>query len=516
MSNINLSIENYNLAIAGKKLLSDTKLVVAENSKYALVGKNGVGKSTLMLDLLTKFKPEQCYYVSQEILDTQNTVFEHILSTNKKVWDMKNKIDQMENPDLDIDIDIDMDLLDELYQEWECNGYQRIESTLHRILHGLGFSLEQENLPVNSFSGGWRMRISLASALFIEPPLLLLDEPTNHLDINGVIWLMNYLSSWKKSLIVVSHDTEFVQQVCENIILLENYKLYYYKCRYLRFINTREKEVKTMQKKWDKYSKSLRDQKKKGKGKAVLAEWIKKNEVPRPPHIKPARIDLPELELNSKEWERVLELKSVTFGYGKEPLFQDLDFNVVLGDRITIVGSNGVGKSTLFKLLYGDIKVESGCGEVYRNQKLRVGYYHQHTGDILPDTESPMSYLHSKTNMKEEQVREYLGKIGVPGKSHVKPISTLSGGQKARVALLDTILSNPHVMLLDEPTNHLDTETIDILAEALADYKGAIVTITHSLNFMEKLDTQMYHLDCGQLTATDYESYCESVMGEES
>uniref|UniRef100_A0A6C0J4J1 ABC transporter domain-containing protein n=1 Tax=viral metagenome TaxID=1070528 RepID=A0A6C0J4J1_9ZZZZ len=270
---VNLSIDNYSLTIAGKQLLKNTKLIVAEKNKYALIGKNGVGKSTFLLDLKTKFKENVCYYVSQDILTVEDSVFDHILSTNKPVWKLKKLIESLE--DNYNDNDNDTDTLEELYTQWDCNGYRIIESHLHGILYGLGFSNEQQQLSVNSFSGGWKMRISLAFALFIEAPILLLDEPTNHLDMNGVIWLMNYLETWQNTLIIVSHDTAFIN-ICDNIILMESNKLSYYRCRYSRFLKVRQKEIKIMQKKWTQYSKDLRMFKKKGKDKKSVAEYIKK------------------------------------------------------------------------------------------------------------------------------------------------------------------------------------------------------------------------------------------------
>ena len=188
-----------------------------------------------------------------------------------------------------------------------------------------------------------------------------------------------------------------------------------------------------------------------------------------------------------------------------------MDFSVALGDRITIVGANGVGKSTLFKMIYNELLPASGT--IQRNHKLRVGYYHQHTCDVLPDNITPISYLmsYSDDDLTTEQARAYLGKIGVPSKAHCHEIKTLSGGQKARVALIGTIIKNPHVLLLDEPTNHLDSETINVLESALNSFKGSIIMITHNLSFIENLNTCIYQLINGKLEKTSYDEYYELI-----
>lgn len=503
---VNFSIEKYSLVMGGKQLLTNTKLVIAQNTLYALVGRNGTGKTSLLMDIKSR---QESYYVSQEIISTEQSVFNQILSTDKQLWEIKQAIDKIENADEDLDVD----QLNELYEIWSEKDYDRRESTLHRILHGLGFNDEQRHQPVNSFSGGWRMRISLASALFIEPKLLLLDEPTNHLDINGVIWLMDYLVNWKNTLIVVSHDTEFIQTVCNNIILLENQQLHYYRCRYHKFVLQHNKELEKQQKDWEKYSKSLREYKKKGKSKNAVEQWIKQHEVQRPPLLKQARIDLLDLDLKKDEWEQVIDLKGVSFWYKEgATLFQNIDLSLTLGDRITIVGANGVGKSTLLRLMTDELKPTAG--RIDKNQKLHIGYYHQHTGDILPNNENPISYLQRVHSFKPEKIREWLGKIGIPGGIHTKDISTLSGGQKARVALIDILMGNPHLLLLDEPTNHLDAETIDVLTDTLREYKGAILVITHSINFIEGLDCKIYHLQRGALEETEYDDYCQLVLND--
>lgn len=511
---INLNEENYSLKVAGKTLLADTTLSIADKHRYGLIGKNGSGKSTLLVDIKNRFPPTELYMVSQDVHDTDDTVYNTILSTHQDLWTMKHRLEQLETQMASETAAeaSDMSSLQEYestYEQWEQKGYEKVENELKLILYHLGFDNDASDRSVNSFSGGWKMRISLASALFIKPPLLLLDEPTNHLDLEGNIWLANYLSDWSGVLVLVSHDTQLIDEVCTDVIHLYDTKLSYYKGGYTKFISQFTQDHLKLEKDWKKYQSALKAYKGKGKGKAAVQEFIKRNQVPQPPYERPPKINMPEVRPIGPP---MLNVSNMSFGYTKtETLFQNVELGIDMDSRYIIVGRNGAGKSTLLKLMAGELAATSGTVE--RNQKLRIGYFHQHTTDVLDMNLTPVEYLMSKSKeLKQQDAHKWLGTIGLPGKTHRSKISTLSGGQKARVALVEILMSGPHLLLLDEPTNHLDMETNRILIEALNSYEGAVVAITHDMDFITGIDAQILHLREGDIWETDFESYQDYVL----
>jgi ATP-binding cassette, subfamily F, member 1 len=502
-----LSIENYDLKIAGKTLLTNTTLSVAGGHRYGLIGRNGAGKSTLLADIAKRMKDINVYLVSQEVRDSEDAIYDSILKTHRKLWDLKTEMARLED---DCGDDGDgIEKYEECCQQWIVEGYEAVEKELFRILYHLGFNAADQRRSVNSFSGGWKMRISLASALFIKPDLLLLDEPTNHLDLEGNIWLIDYLEHWKSILIVVSHDVELLDNVCTDIIHLHNKELKYYSGNYSKFSKMFQQESTEATKAWVKYNKGLKALQKKGKAKSIIEDYIKHNKVEPPVVDKKAKIDLPDV---SPIGTPVVEVINVSFQYGDNVLFSGANIGIDLDSRYTIVGRNGAGKSTFLKLLAGELLPT--IGEVTRNRHLRVGYFHQHTGDVLPMEQNPVQYLQSvDVSLTEQRARQWLGKIGLEGKIHLNRIETLSGGQKARVSLIGVLLGKPHILLLDEPTNHLDMETIEILIEALNQYKGGLITITHDLNLIHGTDSILLHINNERISEIEYEEYHQLVLG---
>lgn len=505
-----LNIDDYELRVAGKSLLTPTKLNIITGRRYGLIGKNGVGKTTLMNDLVD-MSPDH-FIVSQELVSTDSSVYHNILCKHDDLWRIKSEIASLDLMNDDM-TDADLERYSLLQDEWNTKRYERREKELYRILHGLGFT--DTDAPVSSFSGGWRMRISLASALFVSPPLLLLDEPTNHLDLNGVIWLNDYLSRvWKGTLIMVSHDVEFLDSVCTDIIHMHDRQLTYFysahPCVFSRFLKNFRDEQEKLSKQWTEYQKKLKQFKGKGGGKAATAEFIKKNAVKEPVQEKMPRIDIPPV---SDIHLPILNLKDVTFKYPDREtvILRGVDLGIDLSTRYTIVGPNGVGKSTLMKLLAGDLQPTGG--EVERNRHLRIGYYHQHSGEVLPLDQTGVAYIMSlNADMKERDARKWLGTIGLPGNIHKNEIGSYSGGQKARVALIAVMLTEPHVLLLDEPTNHLDRETIGVLIDALNAYEGGIVTITHDINLIHSTKSILLQMTDGEVYETDYETYQDEIL----
>ncbi|XP_047270505.1 ABC transporter F family member 4-like [Capsicum annuum] len=322
----------------------------------------------------------------------------------------------------------------------------------------------------------WRMRISLARALFVQPTLLLLDEPTNHLDLRAVLWLEEYLCRWKKTLVVVSHDRDFLNTVTSDIIHLHDMKLHLYRCKFDDFEIVFEQRCQAMNKKYDDYIKHRGAAKRSGDPPQKWRDYRVEFHFPEPTELTPP----------------LLLLIEVSFSYPNRPDFRlcDVDVGIDMGTRVAIVGPNGEGKSTLLIHLSGDLVPTEG--EVRRSQKLRIGRYSQHFVDLLTMDETPVQYLlglqpDQEGPSKQEAVRAKLGKFGLASHNHLTPILKLSGGQKARVVFTSISMSKPHILILDEPTNHLDMQSIDALANALEEFTGGVVLVSHDSRLLSRL-----------------------------
>lgn len=415
--------------------------------------------------------------------------------------------------------------LGEIHEQMAQINASAAESKARRILFGLGFDAEMQARPTKYFSGGWRMRISLARALFIEPTLLMLDEPTNHLDLNAVIWLDDYLQKWKKTLLIVSHDQDFLNSVCQEIVHLEDKKLVVYKGNYDSFKEQEATKRQQLQKAWEKQEKKIREMKMKGLSKES-AEKSQLKSRSREPGARSKKSDkgsasIAESAENQVELIKrpkdysvqfifnnvalinppIIQVRDVEFQYLPQTpvLFKGVNFGIDMESRICIVGPNGSGKSTMLKLITGDLNPSGG--EILRNPRLRVGIYNQHFVDRLPMDKDPVSYLRGLFSDTDYQTtRNLLGKFGLEGHAHEITIRDLSGGQKARVVFAELSLMNPHLLFLDEPTNNLDIESIDALCDALRSYNGGVILVSHDARLIETTNCQLWVVDNQNVT----------------
>ncbi|TDG40159.1 hypothetical protein AWZ03_013422 [Drosophila navojoa] len=532
---VDIKIENFTISAKGNDLFVNANLLIAHGRRYGLVGPNGHGKTTLLRHIASRafaIPPNiDVLLCEQEVVATDKTAIATILEADVKRTKMLQKADELEKQFAAGDMTVQEELND-TFAELKAMGAYSAEARARRILAGLGFSKEMQDRPTNKFSGGWRMRVSLARALYLEPTLLMLDEPTNHLDLNAVIWLDNYLQGWKKTLLIVSHDQSFLDNVCNEIIHLDQKKLHYYKGNYSMFKKMYVQKRREMIKEYEKQEKRLRELKAHGQSKKAAEKKQKesltrKQEKNKSKQQKQDEDDGPqELLARPKEYivkfrfpepsqlqPPILGIHNVTFAYeGQKPLFVKVDFGIDLTSRVAIVGPNGVGKSTFLKLLLGELEPQEG--EQRKNHRLHVGRFDQHSGEHLTAEESAAEYLQRLFNLPHEKARKALGSFGLVSHAHTIKMKDLSGGQKARVALAELCLSAPDVLILDEPTNNLDIESIDALAEAINEYEGGVIIVSHDERLIRETGCTLYVIEDQTINEIegDFDDYRKEVL----
>ncbi|XP_022756184.1 ABC transporter F family member 4-like [Durio zibethinus] len=519
-----IPIDNFSVSARGKELLKNASLKISHGKRYGLVGPNGMGKSTLLKLLAWRKIPVpkniDVLLVEQEVIGDDRTALQAVVSANEELFRLREEVAGLQNSssahegedDNDVNGDDAGERLAEPYEKLQILGSDAAEAQASKILAGLSFTKEMQGRPTRSFSGGWRMRISLARALFVQPTLLLLDEPTNHLDLRAVLLLEEYLYRWKKTLVVVSHDRDFLNTVSTEIIHLHDFKLQFYRGNFDDFESGYEQRFKETNKKFEIYEKQVKAAKRSGnrvqqekvKDRAKFAavkEAVKnkgkgKIDEDEPPAEAPKKWRDYSVEFHFPEPTELtlalLQIINVSFSYPNWEDFRlsDVDLGIDMGTRVAIVGPTGAGKSTLLNLIAGDLVPTEG--EVRRSQKLRIGRYSQHFVHLLTMEETSVQYLlrlhpDQQGRSKQEAVRAKLGKFGLPSHNHLTPIAKLSGGQKARVVFTSISMSKPHILLLDEPTNHLDLQNIDALADALDEFTRGVVLVSHDSRLISRV-----------------------------
>lgn len=510
-------LENIMLSVPGKQLLRDADIRFVFGRKYGLIGINGSGKTTLLKSLSNRTlkipKNMDVFYVEQEAVSSDSiTVYESVIESNSKRSKLLLEQIRLEKLMETTNSKKYIEKYTKISTELEGIGADKDESIIRKILFGLGFSTTEQNQPTSKFSGGWRMRISIARALYLQPSLLLLDEPTNHLDLNANIWLTDYLTyTWKNSLVVISHDKEFLNEICTDIIHLTEQSLNYYKGNYNQYKSMFAQQASHREKEWHKIDKKKKEMQKKGKTKKEVQEFMKLNSALQP--AKPYDVSISFMKVAPISIP-IMNLHDIDFGYTPEKLiYKNINIGIDMDSRITIVGPNGVGKSTLLKLMAKEIQPVNG--DVYHNSRLRLGYYHQHTIEYLPLDQTPVEFIMSlDPEITVQDTRKYLGMIGLEGVLHTKKIEILSGGQKSRVALVAIFVERPHIILFDEPTNHLDIETVEALIKAIKDYNGGVIMVTHDVDLILETDCVLWEINNGTIKETTYELYHKKILAE--
>lgn len=516
----NIKMEGFSVSNGGKELIQDGTLMLAFGRRYGLIGRNGTGKTTLlraMAEHNIKGLPSYCQvvHVEQEAAGDDTTVLQSVLECDversellKEEQELMQQLEGTGGDSKSAGSDAST-RLSKIYEKLNEIDAYNAEAKAAGILSGLSFTPDMQNKKTSSLSGGWRMRVALAQALFVEPDLLLLDEPTNHLDLHAVLWLEDCLAKWPKTLLIVSHAREFLNAVCTDIVHLHSSKLTTYKGDYDTFEKTmRERHINQQkqaesQERQRKHTQAFIDKFRYNAKRASLVQSRLKA-LKRMAEIPTFEKD-PEYQFQFPDpgapvSPPILGFNDVSFNYpGGPTLFKKLNFGMDLESRFAIVGPNGIGKSTLLNLISGYL--EPTEGSVQRNPRVRFATFSQHHVDGLDLALSPLQYMVKTFPEAQEQVhRGHLGAFGISGPLALQPMYTLSGGQKNRVALSKITWTKPHVLLLDEPSNHLDMDAVDALIEGLNMYKGAVLMVSHDQYLIESTVDELWMCEDNQVT----------------
>lgn len=511
-----IKIESFTLSYFGNELIQNATLELNFNRRYGLLGANGSGKSTFLQALAAREVPIpehiDIYLLREEAPPTDMTPLRYVV---KSAEDEIIRLEQQIEHILGEEDGASNPLLDDIYDRIESMDPSTFEVRAATLLYGLGFDKAFMAKNTEDLSGGWRMRVALAKALFVRPTLLLLDEPTNHLDLEACVWLEEYLKTYDRILVLVSHSQDFLNGVCTNTIsLTQQRQLVYYGGNYDTYVKIRAENEVNQMKAYEKqqaeiehikkfiasagtYANLVRQAKSKQKiiDKMEAAGLVQKVEPPPSYKFK--------FNETSKLPPPVLSFENVYFAYSgrmQDCLYRGIDFGVDMDSRIALVGPNGAGKSTLLKLMVGEI--DSTDGRVQRHSHLKLAKYSQHSNDQLNMEQTPIEYMGTRfpqLKLDTDGWRRQLGRFGVSGSRQTSPISHLSDGIKSRIVFAEIALMSPNIILLDEPTNHLDIESIDSLADAINEFQGGVVLVSHDFRLISQVAKNIWVCENGQV-----------------
>ena len=493
-----------------KNLITSSSFTIHPNHKVGLVGANGCGKSSLFAALLGELQPDtgnlsmpaswSIATVKQETPALAQSALDYVMDGDKEFRQLEQELEQAR---LNQDGNLEATIINKIDS---INGYS-LPARAGELLHGLGFLQPQLSSAVKEFSGGWRMRLNLAQALISRADLLLLDEPTNHLDLDAVIWLQRWLKRFTGTLVLISHDRDFLDTVIGQILHIEHQKAKLYSGNYTAFERQRAEHLAQQDAQYQKQIKEAahltafvdRFRAKASKAKQAQSRLKRLEKLP---DLAPAHVDT-QFTFHFEKPETLpyplLALKESDCGYNSDAIIlKEVALTLVPGSRIGLLGRNGAGKSTLIKSLAGELALQTG--ERYCAQELKVGYFSQHQLEQLHKTSSPIEHIiRAKPEITELQARSFLGRFGFSGDQALSPIDTMSGGEKARLVLALIVQEKPQLLLLDEPTNHLDLEMRQALVLALQDFEGAIILIAHDRFLLESCVDEFYLVANGQV-----------------
>lgn len=519
-----LDLKNITYRIAGRTLIDKSSLSIPDGHHVGLVGQNGTGKSTLFKLINNEIELDSgdilmsptsvLGIVRQDLQDDDTSLLDVVLNADTE---RKMLLEEAE-------IATDANRISEIYTRLSDIHAYEAPSKASIILSGLGFSIEDQGRSINNFSGGWKMRVALAAALFCEPDLLLLDEPTNHLDFEAIIWLEDYLIKYPKTYIIISHDRDTLNKTVDHIIHLDQLKLTLYKGNYDQFEEAHAQKRMGHQALFEKqqaHKKKMMDFVNRFGAKASKA----KQSQSRLKALE--RMDMVDALITERSTSfkfpepedipsPIITIDKADVGYEVDkPVLENINIGISSDSRIALLGANGNGKSTLIKLISG--KLNESNGNITKNKKLRVGYFAQHQTDELDLSFTPFETLRSViSEQADHQIRAILGKFGFNKDKADTKVRELSGGEKSRLLFCIMSYNAPHIMLLDEPTNHLDIDARAALIDALNNYNGCIIIVSHDPHLVESVADELLLIKDGSVTSysDDLETYKKLIIDQ--
>src|SRR5512138_1119872 len=507
-----LSFSSLALRRGARLLISDATFTIYRGEKVGIVGANGTGKSTLLALVRGEIQPDAgsfempsqlvMAHVAQEL-----HAIEFVMDGDAELRATERAIAEAEEREQGAK-------LGELHAKYAGIGGYDARSRAGRLMHGLGFSAEDESRPVSAFSGGWRVRLNVAQALMCRSDLLLLDEPTNHLDLDAVIWLEGWLRNYPGTLLMIAHDREFLDRTVGRIVHLEHGKAQIYTGNYSAFEEQRAAQLAQQQAMYERQQREIKHmtsfiERFRAKASKARQAQSRMKALERMQRIAPAHVDsqfeftfLPPQKLPRP----LLTIEKQSAGYGERIILSSVSFTIQPGDRIALLGRNGAGKSTLMKLLAGELEAREGKRTEARD--LRIGFFAQHQLEQLRTDDSPIGHLkrlggEAAARATEQELRTFLGGFGFSGDRVFEPVGPFSGGEKARLVLALVSYLRPNLLLLDEPTNHLDLEMRQALAVALQDFDAAVVLVSHDRHLLRAFADELILVDQGRAQPFD-------------
>ncbi|ATO19103.1 ABC transporter ATP-binding protein [Acinetobacter sp. LoGeW2-3] len=508
-----IQLDQLTIRRGGRILFQKASMQLHPGWKIGLTGVNGAGKSTLFSALLGGIESDTgslsrpavwtVAHMAQEIKALNMKAIDFVLSGDEEYWDIQQKLN---HPD-----QLDDTELARLYGRFdEISGYAA-PSKASQLMAGLGFMDYQSELDVASFSGGWRMRLNLARTLMSRSDLLLLDEPTNHLDLDAILWLEDWLKAYEGTLVLISHDRDFLDAITDHILHIENQELTLYTGNYSTFERTRSERLAQQQQAYEKQLEVRAHLQKfidRFKAKATKAKQAQSRikQLERMQELSVAHVDTPftfSFREPTKMSSPLLQLENADIGYGDKLIVRNVSLQITPNSRIGLLGMNGAGKSTLIKSLVGDLPLIKGLRK--DSELLNIGYFAQHQMDALDGSASPMLQLARIADPKisEASLRSFLGSFGFSGERMDTPSESFSGGERARLALALIVWQRPNVLILDEPTNHLDLDMRHALTMALQDFEGAVVLVSHERQLIASVCDELLLVHNGKCTEFD-------------